>query len=101
MPDDVSLRAVVICALAIGGAIVASIAVAFMLLRGSSVTSVVKPAAVAASPALQSAPAGDFAAYRAAKQRQLSEYAWVDRDRGIVRIPIERAMEILARRPSP
>ena len=28
----------------------------------------------------------------------LNEYGWVDRDAGIARIPIERAMEIIARR---
>jgi hypothetical protein len=33
---------------------------------------------------------------RAAEERVLHGYAWVDREKGIVRIPIEQAMEILA-----
>lgn len=31
---------------------------------------------------------------RQAQQKQLAQYGWVDRDAGIVRIPIERAIEL-------
>ncbi len=51
-----------------------------------------------AQPRLQSAPLGDLQKFRDDKQRALSEYAWVDRRNGIVRIPIDRAMDILAAR---
>jgi hypothetical protein len=37
--------------------------------------------------------AGDLAAH---KRAVLQSYGWIDADRGIVRIPIERAMEIVA-----
>lgn len=52
------------------------------------------------SPPLQSAPAVDLRALREQKRAMLSEYRWIDRDLGIVRIPIEQAMEVLiARNP--
>ena len=49
-------------------------------------------------PRLQSAPAADLAVYRAREQAILESYAWVDRDAGIARIPIARAIELLAER---
>jgi hypothetical protein len=47
-------------------------------------------------PGLSSAPRQDLAAYRAEKERQLHTFGWVDRQRGIARIPIADAMELLA-----
>ncbi len=38
---------------------------------------------------------------RAASERALSSWGWVDREKGIVRIPIERAMEIVAEEDRP
>lgn len=59
------------------------------------------PPTAMASPPLQSAPARDLAALRTQKRAMLNEYRWIDRDKGIVRIPIERAMALLiARRPA-
>lgn len=50
----------------------------------------------ASGPALQPDPVRDIAAYRAEKERQLTTYGWVDREHGIVRIPITRAMDLVA-----
>ena len=47
-------------------------------------------------PALQSAPQPDLAAYRAEKAQRLHGRGWVDAQRGIVHIPIEEAMALLA-----
>jgi hypothetical protein len=52
------------------------------------------------SPPLQSAPSLDLAKLRAEKRAILGEYRWIDRDKGIVRIPIERAMSLLIARSS-
>ena len=41
------------------------------------------------------APA-DLAKFRAWEDSQLNSYGWVDRTAGVVHIPIERAMEIIA-----
>jgi len=39
----------------------------------------------------------DLREFREAEQKQLDSYGWIDKDRGLVRIPIERAMENAAR----
>ena len=46
-------------------------------------------------PRLQADPEADLAAMRAAENVQLSKLAWVDQSKGIVQVPIERAMELL------
>jgi hypothetical protein len=50
------------------------------------------------SPPLQGAPALDLKALRAQKHAMLNEYRWIDRDKGVVRIPIEQAMALLIAR---
>jgi hypothetical protein len=65
------------------------------------------PSPVAASraqppePRLQSAPAQDLEAVRAAEDALLNSYGWADRQAGHVRIPIDRAMELLSERGLP
>jgi len=49
-------------------------------------------------PRLQTDPLADLLRLRAAEDSQLNDYAWVDRQAGTVRIPIEQAMDILAAR---
>ena len=56
------------------------------------------PPAAMPSPPLQREPSRDLAALRAEKRAILDEYAWIDRDKGIVRIPIDRAMSLLIAR---
>ena len=34
---------------------------------------------------------------RAAQAERLASYAWVDREKGVVRVPIERAIELVLR----
>jgi hypothetical protein len=48
------------------------------------------------APQLRDHPYEGLEEYDAAQQKLLSEYRWIDRDRGVVAIPIERAMEIVA-----
>jgi len=58
------------------------------------------PAAEATTAApivtLQSAPQDDLRTYRRAKAAALEGYHWIDRSGGVVQIPIERAMELVA-----
>ncbi len=49
-------------------------------------------------PALDSAPQAALQAYRAEKARWLHGRGWVDASQGIVRIPIEDAMALMAAR---
>jgi hypothetical protein len=53
------------------------------------------------APRLQVAPAADLGRLRTSEETLLHQYAWADRDAGVVRIPIERAIELLAARGLP
>jgi hypothetical protein len=46
-------------------------------------------------PRLQGKPANDLARMRAAEDRSLDRYRWIDKERGVVQLPIDRAMELL------
>jgi hypothetical protein len=48
------------------------------------------------TPPLEVAPIADGVAVRAQAEQKLRGYAWIDRQGGIARIPIERAMELIA-----
>ncbi len=52
-------------------------------------------------PRLEVTPGQDLKALRAAEDSLLNSYAWIDQQQGIVRIPIDRAMELLAQRGLP
>lgn len=52
-------------------------------------------------PRLQVSGAADLAAFRAKEEAELNSYGWVDRKAGTVRIPIQRAMELLLQRGLP
>lgn len=52
-------------------------------------------------PRLQTHPVDDLRALHAAEDAALGESAWVDEDAGIMRIPIERAMDLLVERGLP
>jgi hypothetical protein len=53
------------------------------------------------APRLQEQPYEDIQMYLRSQERVLQGYGWVDRQKGIVHIPIERAMEIVAERGLP
>ena len=53
------------------------------------------------APRLQATPSADLAAQRSREDELLSSYDWIDRERGIVRMPIERAIELVAERGLP
>jgi len=56
---------------------------------------------VVPAPQLQVNPAMDFERFRAAEDAQLNSYGWVDKKAGVIRIPIERAMDLIAKRGLP
>jgi hypothetical protein len=53
------------------------------------------------APRLEVAPRAALAELRAAEDRNLQGYGWVDREKKIVRIPIRQAMEIIAEKGLP
>ena len=52
-------------------------------------------------PHLQVDPPGELQTMRAEERARLNGYGWVDESRGIVHIPIDRAMKLLVERGLP
>jgi hypothetical protein len=52
-------------------------------------------------PRLEKTPVLDLRELREAEDQALDRYAWVDPNKGVVRIPVERAIDILAQRGLP
>lgn len=52
-------------------------------------------------PNLQPNPEADLAAFRAVEEAELATWAWVDREKAVARVPVERALEIVAARGLP
>ncbi len=52
-------------------------------------------------PHLLVVPGQELKTMRASEDSILNSYAWVDREKGVVRIPIKRAIDILAQRGLP
>src|SRR4051812_28317324 len=59
------------------------------------------PHMIAPPPQLQISPGADYEQFRASEEAKLNSYGWVDKEAGIIRIPIERAMDLIARRGLP
>jgi hypothetical protein len=53
------------------------------------------------NPRLQINPAADLRDLRKWEERRLSGYGWADRTQNVVRLPIERAIELAAERGLP
>ncbi|HEV8517141.1 MAG TPA: hypothetical protein VGQ54_01110 [Burkholderiales bacterium] len=51
-------------------------------------------------PRLEPVPATEISTLNAEKRRLLNGYRWIDKEQGIIQIPIERAMQLLAERNS-
>jgi hypothetical protein len=102
--EGVSLRGLAAGAGVVAAAIAFGIAAAYVVTRvGVEPSAAVSPSAaregaapkIAPPPVLQVEPARDIAAFREEKKRLLDTYGWVDREHGIVRIPVERAMTLI------
>ncbi|MCZ2075449.1 MAG: hypothetical protein HUU41_20355 [Bryobacteraceae bacterium] len=106
---DVNIRAIVI--FGIGLAAVCVLVLAFLaFLFGLLERVQPEPAPTSAlevpfqpppEPRLQVRPSVDMERLNAFQDNILNRYGWVDRSAGVVRIPIDRAMEIVAERGIP
>jgi hypothetical protein len=56
------------------------------------------PAELPPAPRLQTDPPVDLQGLRASEELRLRSYGWVNREQGIARIPIDRAMDLLVQR---
>ncbi|NUO80154.1 hypothetical protein HUU05_08765 [candidate division KSB1 bacterium] len=52
-------------------------------------------------PRLQIQPNADWEKYEASEDSVLNSYGWVSREAGVVRLPIDRALELVAQRGLP
>jgi hypothetical protein len=53
------------------------------------------------APRLQTSPTSDLQQLLEAENAKLNSYGWIDKSGGVIRIPIERAMDLLAQRGLP
>jgi hypothetical protein len=53
------------------------------------------------SPRLEVDPGAELARLRGVEEKTLSSYGWIDRQQGVARVPIERAIAVLAERGLP
>lgn len=97
-PEGVQARPVI--SIALGFLIFVAACLAGLFFYYSDVIGARKSLKVESFPApqLQRTPLSDLEVLHQKEQAQLQGYAWVDKEQGIVRIPIERAMQIVAAR---
>ena len=107
---DLSVRGVVIFAtalLAVGLLIHGGIAVLFGVYKRETARADPAPHPLARrpatppAPALEVAPRAELDALRREEDALLHSYGWVDRAQGRVRIPIDRAMDLIGKRGLP
>jgi hypothetical protein len=60
-----------------------------------------QPSRAMPEPRLEIIPGSNLAKLRAQEDAQLNSYGWIDRGSNVVRIPIERAMELISQRGLP
>ncbi len=104
MAEDLHLKAIVAGALSIAAAIAFALVAAFAVVHlgndGRPAPNLAahfgRPPSIEGDAVLQPNPAQDIRTFTAEKRRLLDGYAWVDREHGIARIPIERAMALIA-----
>jgi hypothetical protein len=61
----------------------------------------IDPAKMFPQPQLQVKPIPDLKQFHTEEDKVLNSYGWVDQPRGVVRIPIEQAIDVLAKRGLP
>ena len=104
---DVNVWAVGKFAIGLVVVTVVSVVLLFMLLRffqGREETATapsVEPTKVFPQPQLQKTPILDLRAIRAEEDKLLTGYAWVDQPKGVVRIPVSLAIDVLAKKGLP
>jgi hypothetical protein len=52
-------------------------------------------------PQLQPHPVQDYEKFRKIEDTQINEYAWLDPDKGVVRIPVDAAMQAMLKKGFP
>jgi len=90
---------VIVCVVSIG--LLFGLLKFFQSREETSVANTVEPVKLFPEPQLQKTEILDLKALHAEEDKLLNGYAWVDPKQGIVRIPVDRAIEVLAKRGLP
>jgi hypothetical protein len=109
---DIDLRAVLVAGAGLLGLTVAAVVVVWLLfgqLARRAATGAAPQYPLAAgqeqrlppAPRLQTDPRGDLQRLRETEDRLLQTYGWMDKSAGVVRIPIDRAMQLTLERGLP
>ena len=69
----------------------------FKTLEGGQAATI-DPTKVFPDPQLQKTPIPDLKAVRAAEEETLNSYGWVDQQKGVVRVPINQAMDMVVKK---
>src|SRR5690349_1640748 len=98
-PSTLSVRGVLIGAAGIALSVLITLLAAHALLevfRELPPVITGKPFTRTAGPALEVSPREDLEKFRAEERRKIEQYRLVEEQKGVVQIPIERAMTLLA-----
>ena len=107
---DVDIRRVLLTGTGILGLIAVALLVSAIALYawrlfspapGARPETFTEPRSLPPEPRLQNDPHADLVRLRASEDSVLLSYGWINRDSGVVRIPVARAMEILIERGLP
>ena len=104
---DINVWAVGKFAFALVVVTVVSLALLFGLMKyfqsreSTEVVKTIDPRKLFPQPQLQQTPIPDLRSFHAEEDKVLNSYAWVDQPKGVVRIPIDRAIDVLAQRGLP
>jgi hypothetical protein len=93
---DIGLRPVALLALGLVILLIALPGALLIAFPAARLDRPVPPPPAAPEPRLQVDPAADLAELRRRETARLDSYDWVDRERGIVSVPIEEAMRRVA-----
>lgn len=104
-PGYIALFGVVLTVVIVAAAIITSLLIHFKAAEHSRqetpVPRLAQEREATPGPRLQVDANKELRQLRAGEEAVLNSYGWVDKDSGIVRIPIQRAMEILAKKGLP
>jgi hypothetical protein len=105
--SDINVWAVGQFAFALVGITLLSLALLFGLMKyfqsreASERAVAVEPAKVFPEPRLLEHEPIDLTKFREGEEKVLSSYGWVDQSKGVVRIPIDRAIDVVAQKGLP
>jgi hypothetical protein len=105
--SDINVWAVSKFAFALSAVIILSLALLFGLMKyfqsqeAHEKARNVEPEQLFPEPRLQSKPIPDLQKFREQEEKTLTTYGWVDQSKGVVRIPIDRAIDVVAQKGLP